>query len=74
MTLDTVDTCKICIIKIDENEFKAGRLKIFEKSWRSLTSDSQVLDIALHCHIEFYENMEPKRTELNRPMIFFKTR
>lgn len=52
--------------------FKAGRLKEFENSWKKLTSDCQVLDIALHCHIEFYNNVIPIRTELNRPMIFSK--
>ena len=33
---------------------------------------SQILDIALHCHIQFYNNVEPKRLELNRPNIFNK--
>jgi hypothetical protein len=33
---------------------------------------SQILDIALHCHIQFYNNLEPTRLELNRPNIFNK--
>ena len=37
-----------------------------------MTSDEQVLDIALHCHIEFYEDSHPVRSELNRPYHFSK--
>ena len=33
--------------------FEAGRLKDFEENWRNLTSDPDILDIALHCNIEF---------------------
>ena len=40
--------------------------------WRKLTSDSKILDIALHCHIEFYDGFQPTRAELNRPISFSK--
>ena len=33
--------------------FEAGRLKDFEENWRNLTSDPDILNIALHCDIEF---------------------
>ena len=45
---------------------------MFEKTWRELTSDEKILDIALHCHIEFYDDIQPVRSELNRPMLFNK--
>ena len=33
--------------------FEAGRLTEFEENWRNLTSDPDILNIALHCDIEF---------------------
>ena len=53
-------------------QFKAGRLKKFENEWRKLTSDTKILDIVMHCHITFYEGIEPERNTLTRPMIFSK--
>ena len=38
---------------IEQVCFKAGRLAYFSEKWRKLTSDVNVLDIALHCHIDF---------------------
>ena len=37
-----------------------------------MTSDQNILDIVKHCHISFYDDIEPVRTELKRPMIFSK--
>lgn len=54
------------------NSFKAGRLKNYERYWRNLTSDEQILDIACHCHFEFVNNIEPVRNLLDRPYNFSK--
>ena len=50
--------------------FEAGRLKNYEKAWREITSDNQILDIVLHCHIHFYDNLHPVRKELKRTLMF----
>ena len=56
---------------IDKSKiFEAGRLKNYEKAWREITSDNQILDIVLHCHIHFYDNLHPVRKELKRTLMF----
>jgi hypothetical protein len=56
---------------IDKSKiFEAGRLKNYEKVWREITSDNQILDIVLHCHIHFYDNLHPVRKELKRTLMF----
>lgn len=43
--------------------FEAGRLKKFEKCWRKITSDPNIIDIALHCHFEIdINNIEYKES------------
>ena len=34
----------------------AGRLKYFLSAWQAITSDSHILDMVEHCHLEFIEN------------------
>ena len=36
-------------------------MKYFISKWRELTSDSQILDIVEHCHIEFTDDIYPKQ-------------
>ena len=43
--------------------FETGRLKDFEENWKNLTSDPDILNIALHCNIEF-ETDVPLQTNL----------
>ena len=47
-------------------------MKNFSHEWTKITSDKQILDIALHCHIEFMNNIQPVRKFLERPYIFNK--
>ena len=54
--------------EVDPVCFKAGRLSQFEENWRKLTSDESVLDIALHCKIEF-DKAIPKQNSY--PQQFF---
>ena len=56
---------------IDKSQiFKTGRLKKHEKAWREITSDNQILEIVLHCHLHFYDNLHPARKELKRTLMF----
>ena len=37
-------------------KFHAGILKNYSNNWKKLTSDKNILDIVLNCHIEFIDN------------------
>ena len=46
-------------IDVVGNSFEAGGLKNFSREWRKLTSDTNILDIAHGCYIEFIDGIIP---------------
>ena len=36
----------------------------FVENWKNITSDPNILDIVLHCHIEFEENTNPENSSV----------
>lgn len=50
--------------------FKAGRLKLFISEWAKLTSDDSILDIVIHCHLEFENGCVPSQTSLPHQIKF----
>lgn len=51
-------------------KFEAGRLKYYSHEWEKITTDSNLLDIVKHCHIEFTDNIKPCQTHTPFQNIF----
>ena len=51
-------------------QFEAGRLKYYSHEWGKIITDSNLLDIVKHCHIEFIDNIKACQTKAPFQNIF----